>query len=182
MGKHDGSTLDSLLDELDDLAEGHARAAKKILAVQAERRMKELGLSTTALASQMGTNRKQIRRILAADDAGDHPADAVQAGRRARPDAHHRAWPGRGVGRKGWPRAVESGCGGSSGRYGHVTSRDGVAGGASVVAPSGTHGRFCRVCVAQACAHMCRQAAGRPRTLALPDGGSAASPLRPKRR
>ena len=70
MNKHDGSTLDSLFEELGELEEVHARATKKILAVEAGRRMKELGLSTTALASKMGTSRNQIHRILDTEDAG----------------------------------------------------------------------------------------------------------------
>ena len=70
MSKHDGSTFESLLDELGELEEVNARAAKKVLAIQAERRMKALGLSTTTLASRMRTSRNQIHRILDAEDAG----------------------------------------------------------------------------------------------------------------
>jgi antitoxin HicB len=70
MNKHDGSTLDSLFEELGELEEVNAKAAKKILAVETERRMKKLGLSTTVLAQRMGTSRNQIHRILDADDAG----------------------------------------------------------------------------------------------------------------
>ena len=70
MNKHDGSTLDSLFEELGELGEVNARAAKKILALETERRMKKLGLSTTALAQRMGTSRNQIHRILDEGDAG----------------------------------------------------------------------------------------------------------------
>ena len=70
MNKHDGSTLESLFEELGELEEVEARAAKKILAVQAERRMKELGLTTTVLASRMRTSRNQVHRILDQQDAG----------------------------------------------------------------------------------------------------------------
>jgi antitoxin HicB len=70
MNKHDGSTLDSLFEELGELEEVNARAAKKILAVEAERRMKKLGLSTTTLAERMHTSRNQIHRILDEGDAG----------------------------------------------------------------------------------------------------------------
>jgi antitoxin HicB len=70
MNKHDGSTLDSLFDELGELEEVNARAAKKILALEAERRMKKLGLSTTTLAQRMHTSRNQIHRILDEADAG----------------------------------------------------------------------------------------------------------------
>ena len=70
MNKHDGSTLESLFVELGELEEVNARAAKKIIAIQAERRMKKLGLSTTGLASRMGTSRNQIHRILDQEDAG----------------------------------------------------------------------------------------------------------------
>jgi antitoxin HicB len=70
MSKHDGSTLDSLFEELGELEEVNARAAKKILAIETERRMKKLGLTTTALAERMGTSRNQIHRILDEEDAG----------------------------------------------------------------------------------------------------------------
>jgi antitoxin HicB len=70
MNKHDGSTLDSLFEELGELEEVNARAAKKIFAIETERRMKKLGLSTTALAQRMGTSRNQIHRILDETDAG----------------------------------------------------------------------------------------------------------------
>jgi antitoxin HicB len=70
MKKHDGSTLDSLFEELGELEEVNARAAKKILAIETERRMKTLGLSTTTLAQRMHTSRNQIHRILDEGDAG----------------------------------------------------------------------------------------------------------------
>jgi len=68
--KHIGSTLDSLFEELGELEEVNALAAKKILALQTERRMKELGLTTTTLAARMGTSRNQVHRVLDRDDAG----------------------------------------------------------------------------------------------------------------
>jgi transcriptional regulator with XRE-family HTH domain len=70
MNRHDGSTLDSLFEELNELEEINAAAAKKILAIQAERRMKELCLTTTKLAARMGTSRNQIHRVLDQGDAG----------------------------------------------------------------------------------------------------------------
>jgi transcriptional regulator with XRE-family HTH domain len=70
MNKHEGSTLESLFEELGELEEVEARAAKKVLSIQAERRMKELGLSTTILASRMRTSRNQVHRILDQEDAG----------------------------------------------------------------------------------------------------------------
>jgi antitoxin HicB len=70
MNKHMGSTLDSLFEELGELEEVNALAAKKILALQTERRMKELGLTTTTLAARMGTSRNQVHRVLDQDDAG----------------------------------------------------------------------------------------------------------------
>lgn len=70
MNPHHGSTLDSLFDELGERDEVEALAAKKILAIQAERRMKELGLSTTRLAERMHTSRNQVLRCLDQDDAG----------------------------------------------------------------------------------------------------------------
>jgi antitoxin HicB len=70
MNKHDGSTLDSLFEELGELEEVNARAAKKILSIEAARRMAELGMTKTTLAERMHTSRKQIDRILDEDDAG----------------------------------------------------------------------------------------------------------------
>src|SRR5207244_6958100 len=70
MNKHDGSTLDSLFEELGEMEEVNARAAKKILAIQVERRMKDLGLTTTTLAKRMHTSRNQIHRVLDQQDAG----------------------------------------------------------------------------------------------------------------
>lgn len=70
MNKHDGSTLDSLFEEMRELEEVNARAAKKVFAIETERRMKKLGLSTTTLAQRMGTSRNQIHRILDERDAG----------------------------------------------------------------------------------------------------------------
>ena len=70
MNKHDGSTLDSLFEQLGELEEVNALAAKKILAVQAERRMKQLGMTATSLAARMRTSRNQIRRVLDQKDGG----------------------------------------------------------------------------------------------------------------
>jgi antitoxin HicB len=70
MSKHDGSTLDSLLEELNELEEVDAKAAKKILAIQIGRRMKQLRLTTTDLAARMHTSRNQIHRVLDDEDAG----------------------------------------------------------------------------------------------------------------
>jgi transcriptional regulator with XRE-family HTH domain len=70
MSKHVGSTLDSFFEERGELEEVQALAAKKILAIQAQRRMEELGLTAAELASRMHTSRNQIQRILDKDDAG----------------------------------------------------------------------------------------------------------------
>jgi plasmid maintenance system antidote protein VapI len=70
MNPHHGSTLDSLYEDLGEQEEVEALAAKKILAIQAGRRMKELGLSTTRLAQRMRTSRNQVLRCLDQDDAG----------------------------------------------------------------------------------------------------------------
>ena len=70
MNPHHGSTLDSLFDELGEREEVEALAAKKILAIQAERRRKELGLTTTQLAKRMHTSRNQVLRCLDQEDAG----------------------------------------------------------------------------------------------------------------
>ena len=68
--KHHGSTLQSLFEELGELEEVRAMAAKKVLAMDVERRMKKLGLTTTTLAERMGTSRSQVHRILNEDDTG----------------------------------------------------------------------------------------------------------------
>ena len=70
MNKFEGSTLESLFEETGELEEVRARATKQALAIQAERRMKELGLTATGLATRMRTSRNQIHRILDRDDAG----------------------------------------------------------------------------------------------------------------
>lgn len=70
MNKHQGSTLASLFDQLGETEEVSAKAAKKILAIEAGRRMKQLGLTTTALAARMHTSRNQVHRILDEKDAG----------------------------------------------------------------------------------------------------------------
>jgi antitoxin HicB len=68
--KHHGSTLQSLFEELGELEEVRAMAAKRVLAMDVERRMKKLGLTTTTLAERMGTSRSQVHRILNEDDTG----------------------------------------------------------------------------------------------------------------
>ena len=120
--KHVGSTLDSLFEELGELEEVNALAAKKILSLQTERRMKELGLTTTTLAARMGTSRNQVHRMLDEDDAGitlkvlfrlskalqmplrvafdEAPVSRRGVPRRARTTAHGRASKGRGVVRR----------------------------------------------------------------------------------
>lgn len=67
---HHGSALDDLLDTLGEREEVQALATKRILAVQAARRMSELGLTTTKLAERMHTSRNQVLRILDKEDAG----------------------------------------------------------------------------------------------------------------
>ena len=62
MNPHHGSSLDSLLDELGEREEVEALASKKVLAIQAGWRMRELGLSTTQLAARMHTSRNQVLR------------------------------------------------------------------------------------------------------------------------
>jgi hypothetical protein len=68
--RHHGSTLESLLDELGEREQVEALAAKKLLAIDAERRMKELGLNRTTLAKRMRTSRNQVLRCLDEHDAG----------------------------------------------------------------------------------------------------------------
>lgn len=45
MNKFEGSTFESLLEETGELEEVRARATKQVLAILAERRMRELGLT-----------------------------------------------------------------------------------------------------------------------------------------
>ena len=70
MNKHHGSSLDELLDDLGEREEVEALAAKKVLAIQAVRRMKQLGLTKTQLATKMHTSRNQLLRVLDEHDAG----------------------------------------------------------------------------------------------------------------
>ena len=46
MNKHEGSTLESLFEELNELEEVKARATKNILGIQAERRDNDLEISS----------------------------------------------------------------------------------------------------------------------------------------
>jgi hypothetical protein len=68
--RHIGPTLDSFLEEMGELEEINARAAKRALAIDIERAMKRLGLTPTTHAKRMGTSRNQIYRILDGQDVG----------------------------------------------------------------------------------------------------------------
>src|SRR6185295_15933189 len=70
MKRTHGSSLDSLFDELGERAIVDSLATKKILALQAARRMRELKLSKARLARRMSTSRNQVLRILSPDEAG----------------------------------------------------------------------------------------------------------------
>ena len=64
------NSMSSCLGELGEREQVQALATKRILALQAARRMSELGLSTTKLAERMRMSRNQILRILDKEDAG----------------------------------------------------------------------------------------------------------------
>ena len=61
---HRGSTLDEFLDEEGILEEASAKAAKKALAWQFARAMKEQNVTKAALARRMKTSRAQLDRLL----------------------------------------------------------------------------------------------------------------------
>ena len=61
---HRGSTLDEFLDEEGILEEATAKAAKKALAWQFARAMKEQKVTKAALARRMKTSRAQLDRLL----------------------------------------------------------------------------------------------------------------------
>lgn len=61
---HRGSTLDEFLDEEGILEAATAKAAKKALAWQFARAMKEQNVTKAALAREMKTSRAQLDRLL----------------------------------------------------------------------------------------------------------------------
>lgn len=68
--KHIGSSLSSLLDEMEIREETELLALKKTLALQLRRAMKRRTVSQSQLAKQMRTSRTVINRMLDPTDTG----------------------------------------------------------------------------------------------------------------
>jgi predicted XRE-type DNA-binding protein len=66
--KHLGSTLDDFLAEEGRLAEAEAIAAKRVLAFQIARLMKEQRVSKAEMARRMNTSRAAVDRLLDSDN------------------------------------------------------------------------------------------------------------------
>lgn len=62
--KHQGSSLDSFLEEEGLLADAQAQAIKEVIAWQLTEAMKERKLSKSRLAELMHTSRAQVDRVL----------------------------------------------------------------------------------------------------------------------
>lgn len=67
--KHQGSSLDDLLEEEGTLGEFQAQAIKEVIAWQLGEAMKERNLSKSRVAELMHTSRAQVNRLL---DPSDH--------------------------------------------------------------------------------------------------------------
>ena len=67
--RHQGSSLDSFLDEEGTLGEFQVQSVKEVIAWQLGEAMKERKLSKTRLAELMHTSRAQLNRVL---DPTDH--------------------------------------------------------------------------------------------------------------
>lgn len=75
--KHEGSSLDSFLEEEGVLGEFQAQAIKEVIAWQLGTAMKERKLSKRRLAELMHTSRSQVNRILDPND-GNVTIDTLQ--------------------------------------------------------------------------------------------------------
>lgn len=64
MNKHIGSRLDDFLEDEHILAEAEAVAAKRVIAWQIEKLMKDSNLTKSELARRMGTSRSSLERLL----------------------------------------------------------------------------------------------------------------------
>jgi hypothetical protein len=64
MNRHIGTELDSLFEELDELADVNLRAQKKVLALTLKERMTHLHVSKASLARLMRTSRAHVDRLL----------------------------------------------------------------------------------------------------------------------
>jgi plasmid maintenance system antidote protein VapI len=70
MNRHIGSTLESLLEELGEKDEIELLAMKTLVAEALERRMTELALTSSQLATRMKTSRNQVHRLLDPKETG----------------------------------------------------------------------------------------------------------------
>ena len=70
MNKHIGSTLGSLFEELGEKDEIELLAMKKLVAEAIQRRMTELALTSSQLATRMNTSRNQVHRLLDPHETG----------------------------------------------------------------------------------------------------------------
>ncbi len=64
MNRHIGSSLDDFLEEEGLLAEAEAVAAKRVIAFQIRKQMKEQNLTKAELARRMKTSRSALDRLL----------------------------------------------------------------------------------------------------------------------
>ena len=69
MRKHFGSNFDEFLEEEGLLSESEATAAKRVIAFQLSRFMKEHKLSKSEMARRMQTSRSALDRLLDASNA-----------------------------------------------------------------------------------------------------------------
>ena len=69
MSKHIGSSFDDFLDQEGLLAEAEAVAAKRVIAFQLGKLMKEQKLNKVQLAKRMKTSRAALDRLLDPDNA-----------------------------------------------------------------------------------------------------------------
>ena len=64
MNRHIGSSFDDFLEEEGLLAEAEAAAAKRVIAFQIRKQMKEQNLTKAELARRMNTSRSALDRLL----------------------------------------------------------------------------------------------------------------------
>ncbi len=64
MNRHIGSSFDDFLEEEGLLAEAEAVAAKRVIAFQIRKQMKEQNLTKAELARRMNTSRSALDRLL----------------------------------------------------------------------------------------------------------------------
>ena len=69
MSKHIGAKFDDFLEEEGILAEVEVLAAKRLLAMDIQKAMKERGFSKSQMAKRMRTSRAQLDRLLDPENA-----------------------------------------------------------------------------------------------------------------